>query len=236
MLIPPSSHYEAPPDKIRTCIDVTDPYPGTVSDCSCFTTINAYEAGCKFFCPPHSRNRNRKALPRAGRTEFQLTFHFGLLSVYTCEDIAHDQDITLDELTRWNPWAGSPSTCDEDIYAGLQGTEERPVCIGTAGDDPSPTPTPTIPITTTTTTPTATTTTSANPAPAPTQPGIVAGCQRYYIAVEGDGCWAIANDNGISLDDFYAWNPAGKFPRSFNHLSFIYNASPGAGGFERLTF
>lgn len=24
----------------------------------------------------------------------------------------------------------------------------------------------------------------------------------------GDGCWAISNDVGISLDDFYAWNPA----------------------------
>jgi LysM repeat protein len=44
--------------------------------------------------------------------------------------------------------------------------------------------------------------------PTPTQDGIVAGCTAFYYVVSGDGCWAIANDYGISLDDLYLWNPA----------------------------
>jgi hypothetical protein len=34
------------------------------------------------------------------------------------------------------------------------------------------------------------------------------GCTKFYKIASGDGCWQIANDNGISLDNFYAWNPA----------------------------
>jgi hypothetical protein len=34
------------------------------------------------------------------------------------------------------------------------------------------------------------------------------GCTKFYKIASGDGCWQIANDNGITLDNFYAWNPA----------------------------
>jgi hypothetical protein len=34
------------------------------------------------------------------------------------------------------------------------------------------------------------------------------GCTKFYKIASGDGCWQIANNNGISLDSFYAWNPA----------------------------
>jgi hypothetical protein len=44
--------------------------------------------------------------------------------------------------------------------------------------------------------------------PTPTQSGMVSGCTSFYLVVSGDGCWAIANDNGIELEDFYDWNPA----------------------------
>lgn len=117
--------------------------------------------------------------------------------------MALDFNVTLSDFVRWNSWVGSGSGCSAALYAGLEGSEERPVCVGAGGGGGSD------PITTG-----APTTTTAAPVPsptAPTQPGIVAGCQKYYTAVIGDGCWAIANDNGISLDDFYAWNPAGKF-------------------------
>jgi LysM repeat protein len=67
------------------------------------------------------------------------------------------------------------------------------------GSVPTATPTSTKPPTTTST--------SVSPG-APTQTGIVAGCRKYYIAVSGDGCWAIANSQGINLSDFYAWNPS----------------------------
>lgn len=37
---------------------------------------------------------------------------------------------------------------------------------------------------------------------------MVSGCTEFYLVKPDDGCWAIANDNEISPDDFYAWNPA----------------------------
>ncbi|KAF2121004.1 hypothetical protein BDV96DRAFT_641641 [Lophiotrema nucula] len=54
--------------------------------------------------------------------------------------------------------------------------------------------------------------TTASPVatPTPTQAGMVSGCKKFYKAISGDGCWAIANANGITLDQFVAWNPAVK--------------------------
>jgi len=40
-----------------------------------------------------------------------------------------------------------------------------------------------------------------------TQIGIPAGCSKYHKAVKGDTCYDIANTYGITLDQFYAWNP-----------------------------
>lgn len=48
------------------------------------------------------------------------------------------------------------------------------------------------------------------PKPSPTQTGLSSNCTRFYKVERGDGCWAIANDNNINLDDFYGWNPAVK--------------------------
>lgn len=44
-------------------------------------------------------------------------------------------------------------------------------------------------------------------APAEIQTGANPSCTRWHVIVSGDGCWAIANNAEISLDDFYAWNP-----------------------------
>jgi hypothetical protein len=95
----------------------------------------------------------------------------------------------VSDLLGWNSWIGSSEAdCDAGLYAGLAAADQRPLCInGVGGGSPGPDPvTP----------------------PGPTQPGIVEGCQAYYLAVAGDGCWAIADSNGIPLDDLYAWNPA----------------------------
>ncbi|RYP81114.1 hypothetical protein DL770_005977 [Monosporascus sp. CRB-9-2] len=124
--------------------------------------------------------------------------------LYTCEDLAHDQNITVSDLVSWNSWIGAHSACDIGLYADMAETGERPVCVGVGGSGP---------ITSgSTVTPTATsqpTSISTVVSPGgPTQTGIVVGCRKYYVAVSGDGCWAIANSNGIDLDDFYAWNPA----------------------------
>jgi hypothetical protein len=125
----------------------------------------------------------------------------------TCADVAADANIKTSDLTTWNPWVGS--NCDKGLFAGLTGTQERAVCIGVNTTSTSSSTRATSTPTRTTSTSTRASTTSSGP-PAATQTGIVANCTKYYVAVKGDGCWAIANANGITLDQFYAWNPAGK--------------------------
>ncbi|KAF7131457.1 hypothetical protein CNMCM5793_004682 [Aspergillus hiratsukae] len=55
--------------------------------------------------------------------------------------------------------------------------------------------------------PTSSSATSTGP-PGPTQTGVVANCQQWYVARAGDTCYDIAATYGITLDEFYAWNPA----------------------------
>jgi hypothetical protein len=59
------------------------------------------------------------------------------------------------------------------------------------------------------TTPPTTTTSSPNgiTTPTPIQPGMTSNCNQFYYVVESDSCWAISNKYGISLNDFYSWNP-----------------------------
>ena len=61
---------------------------------------------------------------------------------------------------------------------------------------------------TTTSSTASTTTTSAVATPTPTQAGMVSGCTEFYEAQPDDGCYAIATEYGITLDEFVDWNPA----------------------------
>jgi LysM repeat protein len=98
---------------------------------------------------------------------------------------------------------------------GLDTSDQRAVCVGVNATDVRATTGTTGAITPTgIATPTRTSAgpTSSKPVapPAQTQAGIAASCRAYHVAMRGDGCWAISNQNGITLDEFYAWNPAGK--------------------------
>jgi hypothetical protein len=57
-------------------------------------------------------------------------------------------------------------------------------------------------------------TSTSDEAPGPTQTGITANCHDWYLAESGDTCYDIASSHGITLGQFYAWNPAvgGEFP------------------------
>ncbi|KAJ6020143.1 hypothetical protein N7522_000218 [Penicillium canescens] len=44
--------------------------------------------------------------------------------------------------------------------------------------------------------------------PSPIQSGMVCDCDKFHLVQPGDTCSAVASTAGISLDDFYAWNPA----------------------------
>lgn len=43
--------------------------------------------------------------------------------------------------------------------------------------------------------------------PSPTQAGIASNCDKYKIAQSGDYCSKFAQDNAISTDELYSWNP-----------------------------
>ncbi|KAI1373924.1 hypothetical protein F4677DRAFT_183928 [Hypoxylon crocopeplum] len=113
-------------------------------------------------------------------------------SADTCDSIISVNGLSADVFYQWNPAVGSGS-CDNL-------TPNFYVCV--AVDDSA-----SLPPSTTTASPTSTTT-SAITTPTPVQAGMVSGCRRFYMAQPDDGCWAIANSAGISLDDFYAWNLA----------------------------
>ncbi|GFF59149.1 muramidase-2 [Aspergillus udagawae] len=90
-------------------------------------------------------------------------------------------NFSIYDFYRWNPSVGH--SC-EALYPDYY------VCIGVQEEEP-PVATPTNP-------------------PGPVLSGTPANCNKYHKVVPGDNCWAIANQYGISLDQFYLWNPAVK--------------------------
>lgn len=98
------------------------------------------------------------------------------------------------------PWIGSD--CDIDIYTDLGEVEERAICIGRDGSQPSRA--------TKTTSQTSTTTVTSATSVAPTQPGMVSGCTAYYTVVDGDTCYDVYTRHDITFQQFFDWNPAGK--------------------------
>lgn len=43
--------------------------------------------------------------------------------------------------------------------------------------------------------------------PTPYESGITDDCDEFHLVVSGDTCADIVSDAGITLDDFYSWNP-----------------------------
>ncbi|KZL74226.1 LysM domain-containing protein [Colletotrichum tofieldiae] len=128
-------------------------------------------------------------------------------SADTCSSIASQGGITLADFKAWNPAVGD--ACDglkPDFY----------VCVGRgSGTGTGTSSSAAVPSTTTASrtsssavVPSTTTSSGAVATPTPIQGGMVSGCKEFYFVKSGDGCWAIANDHGIALSDFYLWNPA----------------------------
>ncbi|KAL4767932.1 hypothetical protein BDW60DRAFT_226112 [Aspergillus nidulans var. acristatus] len=107
-----------------------------------------------------------------------------------CADIATEYGISLDDFYTWNPGVGSDCrTLKTEFY----------VCVGVSGETkPS----------TTTSNPSTTTDDGSGATPTETMPGTIDTCKKYHKVIPGDGCYDLAAEYGISLDDFYAWNPA----------------------------
>lgn len=118
-----------------------------------------------------------------------------------CTDLVEGIDVTIDQLKIWNSWIGSD--CDNGLYADLNETDSRAVCIGVNNIKP------TVTFSGESRT-TATQTTTGSSSMGPTQTGIISGCSAYHTVESGDSCGSIEAQNGITFDQFLAWNPAGK--------------------------
>ncbi|KAF4919633.1 LysM domain-containing protein [Colletotrichum viniferum] len=104
-----------------------------------------------------------------------------------CAAIASSNGIALADLYKWNPAVGN--TCASlwlDTY----------ICVGVVGSTP--------------TTTLVTTTKAGNgvATPTPIQEGMTKSCKTFHLVVGGDTCYDIAAKSGITLNNFYAWNPA----------------------------
>lgn len=101
-----------------------------------------------------------------------------------CFKFAADNGITPDQLYAWNAILGlNGANCATQFQAGVD------YCVGVSS--------------TSSTTTTTTTTTSA----IPTQSGIAANCNKIVVAKSGDYCYLFAQDNNITPQQLYTWNP-----------------------------
>ncbi|RMZ72427.1 domain-containing [Pyrenophora seminiperda CCB06] len=117
-----------------------------------------------------------------------------------CYNIAAAQSITLDQFYAWNSAVGtSCQTLWPEVY----------VCVGIIGLTTTPSPTPT-PVPSSTIRPSSTKPTPTNgiATPTPIQAGMISTCDEFYLVQDTDNCYNIAQNYKISLDQFYAWNPA----------------------------
>ncbi|KAL4764003.1 uncharacterized protein BDW70DRAFT_148033 [Aspergillus foveolatus] len=100
----------------------------------------------------------------------------------SCYDIAASYNIALDDLCTWNPALNRDcSGLYPDYY----------ICLGLIGS------------TTATATTTTTTASSGVSTPTPTQTAMAEDCISFYYLQSGDGCYKIAANNGIALDELY---------------------------------
>ncbi|KAH7075512.1 hypothetical protein BKA63DRAFT_602897 [Paraphoma chrysanthemicola] len=116
----------------------------------------------------------------------------------TCYDTAAKFSISLDHFYLWNPAVGTDcKKLFSDTY----------VCVGLIGSGATPTPTPgqstTVRPSTTKATPT-----NGISTPTPVQSGMVNNCDDFYLVKDNEICADIVKAYGISLEQFYAWNPA----------------------------
>ncbi|KAF1936676.1 hypothetical protein EJ02DRAFT_479394 [Clathrospora elynae] len=121
----------------------------------------------------------------------------------TCKSFLALNRITIAQLFKWNPAVGADCS---NLWLGYQycvSTDAVPTDIASSTDTPTTTPTPT-PTKTTSATPSPT----APSAPGPTHPGTVENCDEWHVVGDSDTCWSITQEHGITLDQFYKWNPA----------------------------
>jgi LysM repeat protein len=121
-----------------------------------------------------------------GTTPYCCTW-YTVVANDSCTEIATDYGLTLEEFIALNTYVDTP--CD-----GLW--PNYSYCVSG------------IPLVSSTTSSVATTSATSITTTTPIQTGMASGCMVFYEANPGDGCYDITAAYGITLDEFYAWNPA----------------------------
>ncbi|KAI0140057.1 carbohydrate-binding module family 50 protein [Hypoxylon sp. NC0597] len=103
---------------------------------------------------------------------------YTVVSGDTCLVIINKQGNTF-TLDQFYSWNPQVSSSCSNLYPG------EAVCVGVSTTPPPPTG-----------------------CAAPTQPGTAANCRTCYTVAPGDTCLSITQPRGVSLTDFYAWNPS----------------------------
>ncbi|KXJ87067.1 hypothetical protein Micbo1qcDRAFT_185706 [Microdochium bolleyi] len=129
----------------------------------------------------------------------------------SCQSVADKAGISIVDFYAWNPAVSKD--CTTNFWLGQAycvHREGQGISLSSSSSTTTPTtsanPTPPGP------THTASTTSSSAPTkptpPGPTHTGQPANCNKWDVVVSGDSCGSMASDNGISVDQFYTWNPA----------------------------
>ncbi|OAA81565.1 LysM domain protein [Akanthomyces lecanii RCEF 1005] len=115
----------------------------------------------------------------------------------SCADVVSETWTDMVDFLRWNP--SIDGVCENFKKGQSYCLDARAAEVGTSSSE-RPTSTTTKP---------ATTTQPDNGimTPSPTQPGMVANCGKFTLVRRYDKCEYIAQNFGISLQDFLAWNP-----------------------------
>ena len=145
----------------------------------------------------------------------------------TCESLAGEWGISVDDLTNLNPEINCPNLDASKEYCVIgtftidptTSSTSTTITTTTTTKPPTITTTTTKPPTTSTTSTTSTTTTAAKPpttttagngvaTPVPTQSGMVGNCNKFHFVATGQTCDTIAALYDISTAQFIQWNPA----------------------------
>ncbi|CAD6594277.1 MAG: hypothetical protein ASARMPREDX12_008557 [Alectoria sarmentosa] len=122
----------------------------------------------------------------------------------TCYDMSQSFDITLAQLTTWNPVLGYPDghNCTTQFLTGYD------YCVGVPGTSASSSSISGESSTTISSLPHQTQSASSTAAslPYPTQSDITPACDKYADAKAGDYCYLFAQNNNITTDELYSWN------------------------------
>lgn len=98
-----------------------------------------------------------------------------------CDTIAKKHGISVDQFKSWNSEINSACT---NLWLDYYVCVHVPGATTTSQGPPEPTPT----------------------GPTPQMPGIVDNCKSFHKVKEGDSCWSIYTEAGITFEQFRSWN------------------------------